>query len=216
MDMTGSSNVTFTAWVRRDATIAGHAGVIVISRDQGTEGTGLHTDKTGTSALGYTWNNWEYSWQWNSGLIMPINKWAFVAIAVEPTQAIMYLGEPNSTSPNTYKLRSSTNATGHEGLSDPNYAWDANRGGWDGTSRFYLGRDDPNKATTATFPGKIDDIRIYDYTLNRGNIMYLAGVTGTFYVPLEDWRVDLDNDDKVNLKDYAILADEWLVTKLFP
>ncbi len=214
MDLTGSSNVTFTAWVRRDVAIPQYSGVIVISRDSAKDGgTGLHTDGTGTSALGYTWNNWQYSWGWDSGLVMPLNEWAFVALAVEPTQAIMYLGEPNGAS---YKLTSSTNATGHEGLSDPNLPWDEDMGGWDGTSRFYLGRDDPNKSPSYTFYGKVDDVRIYDYTLSRANIMYLAGVTGTVYVPLDNFRADINNDDKVNLKDYATLADHWLERILWP
>ena len=210
MNMTGDNSVTFTAWVRRDAAIAAYGGVIVICRDTpGTEGTGLHTDKTGNSALGYTWNNWTPSWNWNSGLVMPINKWAFVAIAVEPTAGTMYLGEPNGTN---YKLRSATNAWGHDGLSSTT----PNTGGWDGTTRFYLGRDDPNKTNTATFPGKIDDVRIYDYTLSTANIMYLAGVTGTVYESLGDFRADIDNDDTVDLTDYAILADHWLERILWP
>jgi len=216
-NMTGDNSVSFTAWVRREDSISAYGGVIVMSRDEdvgseGDNGTGVHTDKTGTNALGYTWNNWQESWGWTSGLVLPLDKWAFVALTVEPTQGIMYLAEPNAIDPNIYDLRSATNAWGHDGLSE----YGVERGGWDGNSPIYLGRDDPNKADDGTFPGKISDIRVYDYTLSRGEIMYLAGVTGTVYVPLDDWRADIDDDDKVDLTDYSILADNWLDMHLWP
>jgi len=124
----------------------------------------------------------------------------------------MYLAEPNAIDPNIYDLSSATNVWDHDGLSE----FGDERGGWDGNSPIYLGRDDPNKADDGTFPGKISDIRVYDYTLSRGQIMYLAGVTGTAYVPLDDWRADIDDDDRVDLTDYSILAKNWLDTHLWP
>jgi hypothetical protein len=214
-NLTGDNSVSFTAWVKREADISAWGGVIVMSRDEGSagdNGTGIHTDKTGTNALGYTWNNWQESWDWTSGLVMPLDKWVFVALTVEPTQGIMYLAEPNAIDPNIYDLSSATNAWGHDGLSE----FGDERGGWDGNSPIYLGRDDPNKADDGTFPGKISDIRVYDYTLSRGEIMYLAGVSGTVYVPLDDWRADIDDDDRVDLTDYSILAKNWLDMHLWP
>ncbi|UCF00241.1 MAG: LamG domain-containing protein [Planctomycetota bacterium] len=213
-NMTGDNSVTFTAWVKREGSIDAYKGVMVMSRDEGSEGengTGIHTDKTGTNALGYTWNNWQESWGWDSGLVIPLDEWVFVALTVEPTQGIMYLAEPNAIDPNIYDLHSATNVWYHDGLSEY-----GETGGWDGTSPIYLGRDDPNKSTDYTFPGKISDIRVYDYTLTRGEIMYLAGVGGTAYVPLEDWRADIDDDDRVDLTDYATLADNWLKLHLWP
>jgi len=216
-NMTGDNTVSFTAWVKREADISAYGGVIVMSRDEGEgsegdNGTGVHTDKTGTNALGYTWNNWQESWGWDSGLVLPLNEWVFVALTVEPTQGIMYLAEPNAADPNIYDLSSATNVWGHDGLSE----YGDSRGGWDGTSPIYLGRDDPNKADDGTFPGKISDVRVYDYTLSRGNIMYLAGVSGTVYVSLEDWRADINDDDKVDFRDYSVLADNWLEEHLWP
>jgi len=49
------------------------------------------------------------------------------------------------------------------------------------------------------FAGSIDDVRIYDRALSAGEIGILAN------------KSDLNKDGSVNLNDYNILADEWLV-----
>jgi len=91
--------------------------------------------------------------------------------------------------------------------------------GWDGSNPAVIGwseNPDWDHHGGTPFPGKIDDIRVYDYTLSRSEIMYLAGVSGTVYVPLDDWRADIDDDDRVDLTDYSILADNWLDMYLWP
>jgi len=59
----------------------------------------------------------------------------------------------------------------------------------------------------ATFHGLIDDLRIYKYALLQDEMAYLADVTN--YVSL-DSPADLLEDGKIDFKDYAILAGEWL------
>ena len=71
----------------------------------------------------------------------------------------------------------------------------------------------------SSFPGNVDDACIYDYQLSVSEVMSLAGVD-ELYVPLESIANLYDeepvNEKKVNLKDYATIADEWLVEILFP
>jgi len=55
------------------------------------------------------------------------------------------------------------------------------------------------------FNGDLDEIRIYDYALSAAEVFYLA-----------EPAVDLNNDNKVNLDDFAILADAWLDKLLWP
>ena len=55
------------------------------------------------------------------------------------------------------------------------------------------------------FKGRIDDVRIYNYALSQSEILYLAGL-----------KADLYEDDKVDFKDYAVLADGWLDEQLWP
>ena len=53
--------------------------------------------------------------------------------------------------------------------------------------------------------GLIDDVRIYNRVLTKGERLYLAGL-----------RADLHEDQKIDFKDYAILADQWLDEQLWP
>ncbi len=55
------------------------------------------------------------------------------------------------------------------------------------------------------FNGDLDEIRIYDYALSAAEVFYLA-----------EPAVDLNNDNKVNFSDFAILADAWLNELLWP
>ena len=55
------------------------------------------------------------------------------------------------------------------------------------------------------FNGDLDEIRIYDYALSAAEVFYLA-----------EPEVDLNNDNKVDLDDFAILVDAWLDVLLWP
>jgi len=63
--------------------------------------------------------------------------------------------------------------------------------------------------------GQIDDVRIYNRALSHGEIVSLAGESSVLQ-PLPRPEVDLHKDGKVNLKDYAVLANNWLETILWP
>jgi hypothetical protein len=69
------------------------------------------------------------------------------------------------------------------------------------------------------FNGMLDDLRIYDYALTDGEILSLAGV-GEVYYPLTSPANIYDeepiNSKKVNFKDLAVLADEWLQELVWP
>ena len=73
------------------------------------------------------------------------------------------------------------------------------------------------------FAGNLDDIRIYERALSQAEIANLAGlpVGETLHQPLQgllsvDEDVDLQDDEKVNFKDFAVLADTWLDEQLWP
>jgi len=63
----------------------------------------------------------------------------------------------------------------------------------------------PEGADDRPFEGLIDDVRIYNYGLSDADVLYLAGSL-----------VDLHQDGKIDFKDYAVLADEWLDERLWP
>jgi len=66
------------------------------------------------------------------------------------------------------------------------------------------------------YDGSIDDFRIYDYALSQPEVAYIAtNGTGILDQPLMS-PADLSSDGRINLKDFAILADNWLDEHLWP
>jgi hypothetical protein len=69
------------------------------------------------------------------------------------------------------------------------------------------------------FEGMIDDVRIYNYGLSQAEVAWLA-TDGTGILEVQS-IANLISDEPpgkraVNLRDLAILADDWLVQELFP
>ncbi|MHC4323658.1 MAG: LamG domain-containing protein [Planctomycetota bacterium] len=73
------------------------------------------------------------------------------------------------------------------------------------------------------FAGSLDDIRIYERALSQAEIANLAGLPAgeTLHQPLQgllsvDEDIDLYDDEKIDFKDFAVLADTWLNEQLWP
>lgn len=80
-----SNTLTFSTWIKRNGDQNAWAG-LVFSR-AGSTVAGLNLGEN--NELRYHWNGSE--WWWNSGLIVPDNEWAHVALVVEPEKATIYL-----------------------------------------------------------------------------------------------------------------------------
>ena len=131
-----------------------------------------------------------------------------MAVAVEPTQATAYVF--NSA---TQALTYFTNVEEHGALEE-----------FGRDDYIYLGSARKGVGTAKApipFKGLLDDIRLYNKTLNIGEIMGLAGLTGEVYVPNSSNanfvvkspyqpNYDPNNPDIVNFVDYEVLADNWL------
>jgi hypothetical protein len=187
-----TNNLTISAWIKADGEQGIYAG-IVSSRDQDSnEATGLAYGSAGAGTgfvpnqeLCYYWNQ-DY-WPWHSGLFIPADQWVFVAVVVEPNQATLYLGENGV-------LYSATNEAQH-GLLEQ----------FDSNSLSQIGDDDHE--FHPSFRGIIDDVRISNYSLTPGEIAYVSDIS-EMDVPL---LADINGDDKVDLRDYAIMANHWLL-----
>lgn len=143
-----TNTITFSAWVK-GAPTAGFTGILFSRHDPGSVGIGYYG---GTTYLGYTWNDNDSStWNWYSGLAIPTNEWAFVAVAIEPTKATAYLCTNGTCS-------SAVNSITHINQT------------LDGT--FNIGFDN----ATRYFDGSIDDARIYNRTLSAAEIRQLYSV----------------------------------------
>jgi len=73
------------------------------------------------------------------------------------------------------------------------------------------------------FPGLVDDARIYDRALSDPEVAYLADTTpgdGWLHIPLDSpaelYTDEAEGSQWVNFKDFAVMADEWLLELLFP
>jgi hypothetical protein len=66
------------------------------------------------------------------------------------------------------------------------------------------------------YDGLIDDFQIYDYALSQSEIAHAAtNGTGTFDLPLM-LPADMNNDNRIDFADFALLADNWLENGLWP
>ena len=70
--------------------------------------------------------------------------------------------------------------------------------------------------------GKVDEFKVYDYALSPEEVMYLNGLSTVFY-PLENDELNLVDDgaapgilDSIEFRDFAKMAENWLLVGYFP
>jgi hypothetical protein len=85
----------------------------------------------------------------------------------------------------------------------------------------YIGAITDNRDGTIFkyYIGLIDDVQIYDNALSDTDILSVAGLTEMYFPLTSPANVSDDepaNSKRVNFKDYAIMADEWLQQLLWP
>ncbi len=88
-----SNHVTMTAWVKRSGTQDSYTGII-FSRG-GSTTAGMNFRGT-TLELGYHWNGTSSTYNFASGLTIPHNQWAFIALVVEPSKATLYVNNQSA------------------------------------------------------------------------------------------------------------------------
>jgi hypothetical protein len=147
-----TNTVTLTGWIYPDGPQADNAGLI-FSRGSGS-GTGLSYGAPSLGSgnqLAYAWNtNDPGTWQFISSLGIPSGQWSFIALVVQPTQAILHLHNANGAA-------SATNAIPH--LVEP----------WAGE---VLVGSDPF-SVNRTFNGRIDEFAIWNRALTEGELLDL-------------------------------------------
>ena len=161
-----TNTVTLCCWINPSQTEANSAGVIYCRGADTVAGLSycnVINPVTTTYDLGYNWNNDQSVYNWDSGLVAPLNQWSFVALVVTPTAATIYLM-------NTNGLTSSTHVYAHVvqpfSSADTTMIGDDSFDGGNGTR---------------TFAGQIDDVAVFNTALTSAqvaNLFYVAtGVT---------------------------------------
>ncbi len=79
--------------------------------------------------------------------------------------------------------------------------------------RFVIGQSKWSLAWE-TIEGKIDEFRIYEYALSQNEVMSLAALSSGEFQP--DSPANLVVDGRINFKDYAVIANDWLDEQLYP
>ena len=145
-----NSNVlTLTAWVNRNGT-QNTSSAIFFNRANSTV-SGLTFNNTTANELSYTWNNKSGTFGWHSGLMVPNNVWAFVALVIEPSRARIFM---------------STNGVLYSATNNVANAVQA----FDGTS--YIGWD--TYSNTRYFNGQLDEVQFFNQALTPAQLTQMA------------------------------------------
>lgn len=83
---------------------------------------------------------------------------------------------------------------------------DAMEGSLAGDTVLSMARFDAGISTTV----KVDDLRIYGYALSQAEIASLVGVPVTQPIEPIYTEYDLDDDGRISLPDFAVVAENWL------
>ena len=70
---------------------------------------------------------------------------------------------------------------------------------------------EPFTTSGSLFSGLIDEVQVYKTVLSAGQVAWVAGYTSPLSIP-----ADLRQDNVINFKDFAVLADSWLEEVLWP
>ncbi len=209
-----TNTMTLTCWVKRSGAQEWWTGLVYCTRDVSGDwelsvahaglSFGDAADWIGgdsTDHFAYHWDNDpntgdEVGWMWRAPLpIVPDGQWTFGAVAVSRDAAKLYMYSGGN-------MYSATNYVYHvpTTFTDPfNLGRDA-RGAWGGAR---------------TLNGQLDDVRIYDYTLNDQEVLYVAAEDASTHVAVSS-NVDFDSSDTIDFVDYGYIADQWLVEILWP
>jgi hypothetical protein len=197
-----TNTLTISAWVKRNRSQEIFAGIVVAADPCiGNTKAGLQFGSTPgwnpTNTLNYTWpdDGPPYTWEFQSDLLVPEGEWAFVAVTIAPSEGVLYRYDGT--------MSSATNLANQHYVEEFDCVTDI---GWNRSKG----------VTKRHFDGRIDDVRIYNYTLSADEILYVANPVAMYYQALEDWRADADGDDRVDFKDYVIMANNWLDEVFWP
>jgi hypothetical protein len=149
-----TNTVTFTAWIypSGSTTQADWAGILMTRSGIGA-GIGYGgASQTNANMLGYTWNgNSGATYGFISGLTIPSGQWSFVAVAISPTNAALYLI-------NTGGMQTTNNAIAHTSQN------------WAGVASIGQDSNDGALAASRVFSGVIDEVAVFPWTLSPTDI----------------------------------------------
>ena len=155
LNLANGTNLTITAWIKpASGAQNGFCGVIFCRAGSTVAGIDYNTATT----LGYTFNNQQNTWSWNSLLTPPTGTWSFVALVITPASGTLYVFNTNGEQIATNAVAQTT--------SQP----------FDGNMQ--IGNDSAGGGGGRTFNGLIDEIALFDYSMTPAQLsrLYNAAV----------------------------------------
>ncbi len=173
-----SDSMTITAWVKADNAANDWTGIVFNRTATSANGISL----TGTE-LRYHWNG--ANWDWSSGLYVPVGEWSFVAMVVDPDEAMLYVNGNSATNTASHTLEA-----------------------FDTETR--ICHDNSGAGDVRFFDGGIDEVRIYNYALTNVEI---AGVYGAPIITAQPQSIAVADGDPNTLTVSAVgnggLTYQW-------
>jgi hypothetical protein len=150
-----TNTVTITAWILANAIQTNNTGIVFCRA--GTTVAGLKFDISDPNGLSYNWNADKGASDFKSSLTVPVGKWAFVGLIVQPDQATLCLQDGTQFS-------TAVNFNTH-----PEQAFEGNT---------LIGTD--SQDPSLTFNGVIDEVAIFNRALTVGDVFseYASAVGG--------------------------------------
>ncbi|AQQ10458.1 hypothetical protein L21SP3_02290 [Sedimentisphaera cyanobacteriorum] len=144
LELYSTDSVTITSWIKPQGSNPGVKGILM---NREGKAVGMHLSD---NQLRYHWDG-QGSWDQNTGLNLAQDEWAFGAVVIEPDKATLYKYSASAG------WESWVNTRAHS----PNTF----------AGRTVIGRDDMDGRF---FEGILDDVRIYNYSLNYNQIQSAA------------------------------------------
>jgi hypothetical protein len=153
-----TNTVTLAAWIQPSGAQNAYSGIFTHASAIDGSYAGLNMGPNGGLEIGYTWNDDSATYNFSSGVTVPAGQWSFVAVTVDPNQAVVYAHDGTT-------FQSSTNVTPHAVQ------------GFNGLSRIgmdYIG------APVTVFNGAIDEMAVFKRAFSMGEVysLYAAGKGG--------------------------------------
>lgn len=151
-----TNNVTLVAWVYSFANQVNPSGIVFLRDSSNINVFGSQVG--GGQDFDYTWGNNPATYNYGSGLVVPLNTWCLTALAITPTNATLYCYDSQSTGS---AVNGVTNAL-------ESFA-----------SGFALGADGQAITSNRTFNGKMDEVAVFNYTMSASQVqqLYTAATT---------------------------------------
>ncbi len=150
------SQATFALWLKRSGTQPNFTGM-AFSRGAGSDISGFGFIMT--NQLGYTWAGTTNSYGWRSGIIPPDGQWTFAALAISPSNSVIYMRTTNGWLAATNRVDTTNLAT--IAVGNTNSAF---------TGEIDLGRD---AIGSRYYNGAMQDVQIYNRALTKDEVSSL-------------------------------------------